>query len=656
MRAIHRHISTSKLGANALAVLLIFGSQLIGTATYAQNIPPSQTFQDEIGKTFKESKQWYPDPVSAPKGAPNIVWILLDDVGYGAASSFGGLLRTPTFDSLASEGLRYTNFHTTGICAPSRAALLTGRNHHDVHMGSFPQETSSLGFPGYDAIIPSEKGFVSEILRDNGYNTFAVGKWGVSPERDETFAGPFDRWPIGKGFEYFFGFLGNKTDQYKPNLMENHEPVEPDGRHLNEQLTDKAISYIGKQKEAAPDKPFFLYFAPGAAHSPHQVDKYWSDQYKGVFDKGWDSYREEVFANQKRLGVIPANSKLPPRNEIVQAWDSLSADEQRLFARYMEVFAGFLTYTDHEIGRLVNYLKEIDQLDNTVIFLMVGDNGGSKEGSLIGTTEPADSDMATSESTLTAVVEALQNKDNADKMTEAKRLQYNLDNIDQIGTSGSFDNYPVGWAQATNTPFKMWKQDANAEGAIHNPLIVFHPNAIADKGTVRYQYTHLIDVLPTTLEIAGIDPPKYIRNVKQDSIQGTSFQYSFADADAPSRRTVQYYYLYGARAIYKDGWKASATHYPNNAQFIKLPVTSDQQTPDFDKDEWSLYNLNEDFTEYENLATKYPQKLEELKAVFDEQARINNVYPMIDWMDVLENNIQKAKKKTAEEKATNPNK
>ena len=317
-------------------------------------------------------------------GAPNVVWILLDDVGFGAAGTFGGLIQTPTFDSLAANGLRYTNFHTTAICAPTRSALLTGRNSASVHVSGFSHTILSAGFPGWDGRMPSTAGTIAEILRDNGYNTFAVGKYGVTPDEEATDAGPFDHWPTGKGFEHFFGFLGSQTDQYKPDLVEDQAHVHPDGRHLSDQITDKAIGYIDRVHKVAPDKPFFLYYAPGATHAPHQVDKYWSDQYKGKFDKGWDIYRAEVFERQKKLGIIPADAKLPDRNPDVKAWDQLTDGEKKLYARFMEVYAGYLAYTDFEVGRLINHLKETSQLDNTLVFVMIGDNGASKEGTLNG--------------------------------------------------------------------------------------------------------------------------------------------------------------------------------------------------------------------------------------------------------------------------------
>src|ERR1700730_4847930 len=369
-----------KIVLKALTSMLILGS----SAELALHAQATQPYQGVVGRTLSESKEWWPEPVKAPAGAPNVVWILLDDVGYGAAGTFGGLIQTPTFDTLANNGLRYTNFHTCAICAPTRAALLTGRNSASVHVSGFSHTVMSTGFPGWDGRIPSSDGTIAEILRDNGYNTFAVGKYGVTPDEDATDAGPFDRWPTGKGFARLFGFLGSQTDQYKPDLVETQGHVHPDGRHLSDQITDKTISYIDRQRKVAPDKPFFLYYAPGATHAPHQVDRYWSDQYKGKFDAGWDVYREQVFERQKKLGIIPTDAKLPARNPDIKAWDQLSGDEKKLYARFMEVYAGYLTYTDFEVGRLINHLKEINQLDNTLVFVMIGDNGASKEGTLIG--------------------------------------------------------------------------------------------------------------------------------------------------------------------------------------------------------------------------------------------------------------------------------
>ena len=585
----------------------------------------AQPYQGVVGRTLAESKEWWAQPVKAPAGAPNVVWILLDDVGFGAAGTFGGPIATPTFDSLAANGLRYTNFHTCAICAPTRAALLTGRNSASVHESGFSDSFVSAGFPGWDGLVPSSAGTIAEILRDNGYNTFAVGKYGITPNYEGTDAGPFDHWPTQKGFDHFFGFLGSQTDQYKPDLVEDQVHVRPDGRHLSDQITDKAISYIDRQKKAAPDKPFFLYYAPGATHAPHQVDKYWSDQYKGKFDKGWDAYREEVFERQKKLGVIPADAKLPDRNPDIKAWDQLSPDEKKLYARFMETYAGYLTYTDFEVGRLINHLKEINQLDNTLVFVIIGDNGASKEGTLNGTIDSG------------SIGRALGGK----PLSEEESIRYNLAKIGEIGTPEATNgNYPLGWAQAANTPFKYWKQDANSEGGTHNPLIVYYPKGIQDKGGIRTQYGHVIDVLPTTLELLGIKTPERIRGVEQQPVEGISLAYSINDAKAPTRHTEQYYYIFGSRSIYKDGWKAELA-YPNS--FITGNAASSKP---FDENAWELYNLNDDYTERINLANKYPDKLKELRAEFEAQAQAHHLYPYITWDDVLKGRIHRPGQKS----------
>jgi len=600
---------------------MVLAGLLTAKAARGQNyIQQQQPFQGVVGKTIGESKESWTAPIKAPKGAPNVIWILLDDVGFGATSTFGGVIATPNFDTLANLGLRYTNFHTAGICAPTRSALLTGRNHHYVHMGGFAHTMLSAGFPGWDGRIPSDKGTVAEILRENGYNTFAVGKYGVTPDEDATDAGPFDRWPSGKGFDHFFGFLGSQTDQYKPDLVEDNAHVTPDGRNLNEQITDKAIFYMTRQQKVAPDKPFFLYFAPGATHAPHQVSHEWSDLYKGKFDQGWDVFRETVFENQKKLGIIPANAILPDRNPNIKAWASLSPDEKRLYARFMEVYAGYLTYADHQVGRLVQYLKASKQLDNTLICVIIGDNGASKEGSLNGD---------------------IDNVVTTKHLSEQENIQHNLEKIGEIGTpDGTQTNYPLGWAQAANTPFKYWKQDANAEGGTRNPLIVFYPKAIKDPGSIRTQYGHVIDLLPTTLELTGIKAPEYIRGIKQDTLQGTSLFYSIADAAAPSQHHIQYYYIFGSRSIYKDGWKAEVYHHPDFTDMTNYkPYVKPGPGTNFDDDVWELYDLNTDYNERINVASKYPEKLSELKALFDDQAKKNNIYPFIDWDDVLKGRI-----------------
>jgi arylsulfatase A-like enzyme len=602
-------------------VLLIVGLLFIFTPAIHAQTDGQPPYQGVVGKTLSESKEWWPEPIKAPKDAPNIIWIVLDDVGFGASGTFGGLIPTPTFDSLAASGLRYTNFHTAGICAPTRAALLTGRNHHFVHEGGFSHTILSAGFPGYDGRIPSSDGTIAEILRDNGYNTFGVGKYGLTPDEEATDAGPFDRWPTGKGFEHYYGFLGSQTDEYHPDLFEDNTHIKPDGRHLNELITDKAIFYIETQKKAAPFKPFFLYYAPGATHAPFQVDTSWSNPYKGKFDQGWDVFREQVFANQKKLGVIPAYAQLPVRNPEIMAWNKLSADQKKLYARFFEVYAGYLAYTDHEIGRLIGYLKSIHQYDNTVIFLLIGDNGASKEGTFNG---------------------VINNQMFVKNVSDSLQVQKNLDEIGEIGSAdGKQTNYPLGWAQAANTPFKYWKQDANSEGGTHNPLIIVYPNGIKDKGGIRTQYGHVNDLLPTTLEFIGLKAPEYIRGIKQDTIQGSSLVYSFDHKDAPSRHTLQYYYIFGSRSIYQDGWKAETYHHPDIIDLTRYGPAKDSSSWGFNHDVWELYHLDEDFNERVDLAKKYPEKLAALQQVFDAQAKDNNIYPFLDWDDVLKRRIHK---------------
>jgi len=589
-------------------IVFLTATLLILVQTVFAQHDPKPVFQGKIGKTVEETTEWYPEAKKAPKGAPNVIWLLLDDVGFGASSTFGGLISTPTFDSLAANGLCYTNFHTTGICAPSRAALLTGRNHHAVHMGLFT--FTAIGTPGYDGRIPFETGTVAEILKENGYNTFAVGKWNLTPTAEETQAGPFNRWPTGRGFEHFYGFLEAETDEWHPQLWEENQKIERDTnpKHLNELLIDKTINYIANQKSSEPDKPFFIYLAPGATHDPHQAPKEWIDKYKGKFDGGWDKYRAEVFANQQKLGLIPKGTVLPPRDPRVKAWDSLSVDEKHIFSRFMEVYAGYLSYTDDQIARLIHYLKDIGQLDNTVIYVMIGDNGASKEGSDRGSSI-------------------------GDKvLIDGKQdLSYLIKQYDKLGSEYAASNYPLGWAQAANTPFREWKQDANAEGGTHNPLILFYPNGIKDKGGIRFQYTHLIDLLPTTIDLTGAKLPDTINGYKQEPLQGTSFAYSIDNAKAASKHTLQYYEIAGSRSIYKDGWKAEAYHNLGG---------------EFDKDEWELYHLDKDWTESKNLAAANPQKLDDLKKVFDSVAIKYNVYPLKELMGKTNKLIPSSAKKS----------
>lgn len=568
--------------------LIVFA---LAIPTYSHAQANNQTvFKGKIGKTFSQSKEWWPEKPHAPKGAPNVLMFLIDDAGYGTSSAFGGLMETPVLDSLANNGLRYTNFHTTAICGPTRAALLTGRNHHSVHMGYF--NYSAMGFPGYDARLPFDKATIAQILHENHYNTYAVGKFHLTPIDEITSAGPFDRWPTGLGFDHFLGWHLGHTDQYHPNLYEDTRvaDVEPNTKHVSTLLADKAISYIANQRSANPSNPFFLYFATGAIHAPHQADKKFIDQYRGKFDKGWDWYRQEVFNRQKKLGVIPANAILPERDPTVPAWDSLTPEQKKYYAMHMEVYAAMLTQADYEFGRIIHYLKDINQLDNTIVIAIIGDNGSSH---------------STPNGSLTGRINDLPTKE---QMTEA------LKHADEFGTEFSDMDAPSGWTQATNTPFRLWKADANAEGGTHNPMILFYPKGIKEKG-VRNQYSHIIDIAPTIVDLTGSTFPKVINGYVQKPFEGSSLTYTISNPNAPSRHTIQYNELRGKRSIYKDGWKAEVYH---------------QTGTDFSKDVWELYNLNTDFNERIDLAKKYPQKLKELEALFDHEAIKYNVYPLID--------------------------
>ncbi|SHI03200.1 arylsulfatase [Chryseolinea serpens] len=585
MKNLSAHI-TRKGKFIALSILLAGGA---GFQAVAQQ-EPLQPFKGKLGKTFEETQQAWPEFTKAKADSPNVIYILIDDIGFGAASAFGGLIPTPTFDSLANNGLRYTNFHTNGVCSPTRSGLLTGRNSHSVHIGS----NSAAGTPGYDRYMPFEKSTIADILRENGYNTYAVGKWHLTPSSDLTQAGPFNRYPTGRGFDHYYGFLGGATDQYHPQLWDDTRKVEladNNKTHITTLLTNKAISFIAEQKSLAPEKPFFLYYAPGATHSPHQVDKSWVDKFKGKFDQGWDKYREDAVARQIKLGVVPANTVLPPKDKDVPHWNELSANEKKLAIRHFEVYAAFLAQTDYEVGRLINFLKNIHQLDNTLIYLSIGDNGASKAGTPFGRIKIYDP-----------------------ALTEEQRLQQSLKDIDLIGTEDSNSDYPLGWAQATNTPFRYFKADANSEGGTHNPLIVFWPKRIKERG-IRTQYSHVTDITPTTLELVGAKVPTVINGYQQEPFEGTSLAYSIDNANAPTRKTVQYYEINGSRSIYKDGWKAAAYHVKGQS---------------FDADKWELFNLNEDHNERFELSAKYPEKLKELRELFDAEAVKYNVYPLKD--------------------------
>lgn len=567
-----------------------------------------------IGKTYGESTEGTAPVLPVAKGAPNVIWILLDDVGYGASSAFGGEVQTPNIERLANQGLRYTNFHTTAVCAPTRAALLTGRNHHMVGMGLLPQKLMAAEFPGYTGRLDPKDGTIAQYLRASGYSTYFLGKGHITPDEESTDLGPFDRWPSGLGFDHAFGFLGGATDQYKPDLIEDNRHVQGDGRHLNTLLADKAISYIDLQQKLNPDKPFFMYYSTGATHSPHQVDREWIGKYKGKFDEGWDVYREKTFARQKELGVIPANAELPPRSPRVPAWDSLAPDQKKVFARFMEGYAGFFEQTDFEIGRVLAHLSGLGLLDNTVIFVVIGDNGADIGGGPNG--------------------EITHHFPGPMKDDDAAQMASLLKNIDKIGTGEVSANFPMGWSQAMNTPYRDWKTQANSEGGTRNGMVAYWPKGLTDAGGIRTQYSYITDILPTTLEIVGAKVPAEVKGISQTPIQGTSLVYTFADAAAPSRHTTQYYFLYGSGAIYHDGWKASFGYRPDFVDLFGTYPNPESADNKAGKEVWELYNVNEDPTELRDLAASNPAKLKEMKALFESEAEANHVYPLLNWSDL----------------------
>jgi arylsulfatase len=544
-----------------------------------------------IGRTYKESKPaWEPSP-QAPRGAPNVIYLVLDDVGYAQLGCYGSEIQTPNLDRLAANGLRYTNFHTTALCSPSRAALLTGHNHHSNHLGVIAE--AATGYPGYDGRVPKSHATVAEILKQSGYSAFYVGKWHLTNFDEYSNAGPFERWPLGMGFERFYGFVGGETNQWFPHLAADNQSIEPPlkpGYHLTEDLTDQAIRFITEQKQVNADKPFFLNLAYGAAHAPLHVSKKYIEMYKGRFDKGWDKAREETLARQKRMGIVPANTALPPRNPNIKAWDELTADQRRLYARFQEVFAGFLTHADENIGRLITFLEDIGQLDNT-IFIVVSDNGASQEGRLTGSFN-----------------EGLY----FNQIPDDEAL--NLKLIDEMGGPMTYPHYPMGWAMAGNTPFKMYKQNTHAGGNT-DPFIIHWPRGIKEKGGIRSQYHHLIDVTPMILEAIGLKQPGVVNGVEQEPFDGLSMLYSLNDGAAKSRRETQYFEMLGHRAIYNNGWKAVAWH---------------ERGSDFDKDKWELYKVEEDFNETSDLAAKQPEKLREMIERWWSEAGKYNVLPLDD--------------------------
>jgi arylsulfatase A-like enzyme len=571
--------------------------------------PPGTTFPGVIGRTTDESSPAWPAPVRAQQGAPNVLVIVLDDTGYGQLGCYGSPIETPHIDSLAENGLLYTNMHTTALCSPSRSCVITGRNHHANATAAINE--LATGYPGYNGSIPFENGFLSEMLLAHGYNTYMVGKWHLMPSEFESAAGPFDRWPLGRGFERFYGFLGGDTSQWTPDLIYDNHPVEPpltpeEGYHLTEDLADKAIEFIADAKQVAPHKPFYLHFCPGAAHAPHHVAKEWADRYKGQFDDGWDAYRERVFASQKELGIMPADAELSRHDPDVPDWSDLSADARKLATRMMEVFAGFLTHTDHHIGRLLDFLKETGEFDNTIIML-VSDNGASAEGGVTGTTNE------------------LQFFNNA-----PEPLQDSVKAIDEIGGPTTFNHYPWGWTWAGNTPLRRWKRETY-RGGTSDPFLVHWPNGIKSGGEVRTQYAHIIDMVPTVLDALAIEPPATVRGVVQSPIQGVSFAYSFDEATAPTRHVTQYFEMFGHRAIDHDGWRAvcpwPGPSFAEAEQPFGAPI-SRETLGELDAHHWELYHVAEDCAENHNLADTHRDKLIEMISLWYVEAGRYNVLPI----------------------------
>ncbi|KXX59883.1 MULTISPECIES: arylsulfatase [unclassified Rhodococcus (in: high G+C Gram-positive bacteria)] len=536
-----------------------------------------------------------------PDGAPNVLVILVDDTGFGASSSFGGPVETPNFERVAAQGLKYTRFHTTALCSPTRAALLSGRNHHTVGMGGITEIATSA--PGYSSLRPNNCAPLAEILKLNGYNTAQFGKCHEVPVWESSPVGPFDHWPHpGGGFEYFYGFVGGETNQWYPAIYENTSPLEPwgtpeEGYHFMADMADKAIAWTKQQKALAPDKPFFTYFAPGATHAPHHVPKEWADKYRGKFDQGWDTLREETFARQKELGVVPQDATLTARSPGIPAWEEMSEKLRPALARQMEVYAGFLAYTDHHVGRVLDSLEDLGVLDDTLVYVIIGDNGASAEGTMKGTTN---------ESFIINHMDHLETED------------YMIEHIDDLGTPDSYNHYAIGWAHAMDTPYQWTKQVASHWGGTRNGTIVSWPNGIAARGEIRHQFAHVIDVAPTVLAAAGIPEPSTVHGVTQRPFEGTAMNYSFDAADAPEQHETQYFEMFGNRAIFHKGWTAVAKH--------KDPWLASSHG--LDADVWELYNVEEDWTQSHDLADEYPDKLADLQRLFLIQAARFKVLPM----------------------------
>lgn len=541
----------------------------------------------------------------APEGSPNVVVIVLDDLGFGQFGCYGSDIETPNIDKLAQGGLRYNRFHVTALCSPTRAALLTGRNHHAVGMGFLADIPTSD--PGYTAKIPQEAATVPRILRDAGWNTMAVGKWHLLPSGERSSAGPYDRWPSGLGFEKYYGFLRGDANHWAPELVRDNSYVDPpsgpeDGYHLTEDLADEAIRMVVNQQESAPGKPFFLYFATGAMHAPHHVERKWADDYAGQFDLGWDRWRQNVFERQVAEGIVPADTILTERPSWVPDWEQLTSDERRLYSRMHEVYAGFLTHTDAQIGRVVDSLEELGILDNTLIFVM-SDNGASAEGGVAGTS-------------------------NEHRFTHRihDNIEESLDQLEDWGGIHGYPHYAWGWAWAGNTPFQLWKRYTWL-GGTRVPMIAHWPKGISAAGAVRGQFAHVIDVFPTILEACGVTAPDTVGGVAQQSVDGASLLSTFSDASAPDPRTVQYFEMLGSRSIVADGWKATTNHVSMGVMDEELLMEGSR---DFDNDRWSLFNLESDFSEANDVADEFPDVVAKLEQLWFAEAERNNVTPIAD--------------------------
>ncbi|MGE5859210.1 MAG: arylsulfatase [Ignavibacteria bacterium] len=537
--------------------------------------------------------------VKAPEGAPNVVIVLIDDIGFGHSSAFGGPINMPTLDKLASNGLRYNRFHTTALCSPTRVALLTGRNHHINNAGAIME--LATGFPGNTGVRPNSVTPLAEILRQNGFSTAAFGKYHETAPWEVSVSGPYDRWPTRSGFDKFYGFIGGETNQWAPAIFDGTirvETPEDPNYHFTDDMTNKAIQFMQAQQSLTPDKPFYVYFAPGATHAPHHVPKEWAEKYKGKFDHGWDKLREETFARQKKMGIIPQNTQLTERPKVIPAWNDMTADQKKLFARQMEVFAGFAEHTDHNVGKLVQSLEDMGELDNTIFFYIVGDNGSSAEGGPEGTYNEM---MA-----LNGIVGS------ASQM---------MNHIDDWGSPNTFPHFSIGWAHAGNTPFQWAKQVASHFGGTRNGMVVHWPEGIKSKNEIRSQFHHVIDVAPTVLEACKLPEPKIVNGIEQYPMDGVSMMYTFEGATTKDRRTTQYFEMFGNRAIYHDGWVAATRH------SIPWLMT---QLPKFSEDKWELYNVNEDFSQANDLASQHPEKLKELQELFMKEAEKYHVLPIDD--------------------------